>query len=81
MQFLSTYADLRPDRAAEIVAQADVVVPFFASIGFLRPDAKRWTMELLEVVLQLARYVEQRVKHGWPAAGRTNIRRRCSRSS
>ena len=40
------------------------IVPFMASIGFLRPDAKRWTMELLEAVLQLARYVEQRVKHG-----------------
>ena len=64
LQFLSSYADLRPDRAAEIVTQAGSVVPFFASIGFLRPDAKRWTMELLEVVLQLARYVEQRVKHG-----------------
>ena len=64
MQFLRSYADLRPDRATEIIEQTPGVVPFMMSIGFLRPDSKRWTMELIEVVLQLARFAEQRVKHG-----------------
>jgi membrane-associated phospholipid phosphatase len=64
LQFLRAYADLRPDRATEIVQQLATFVPFLGSIAFLRPDAKRWTMELLEAVLRLAGYVEQRVKHG-----------------
>jgi membrane-associated phospholipid phosphatase len=63
LAFLRSYADLRLDRAAEIAAQTTSVLPFFASIAFLRGDAKRWTFELLEAVLQLARFVEYRVKH------------------
>lgn len=64
LAFMRSYADLRPDRVTEIVEAAPSVVPFMASVCYLRPDAKRWTMELIEVVLQLARYAEQRVKHG-----------------
>ena len=51
LRFLRSYADLRPDRAAEIRAQTGGFVPFFASIALLRPEHKYWTMELIEMVL------------------------------
>ena len=61
---MRSYADLRPDRATEILEQINGPHPFLASIAFVRPDVKRWTVELIDTVLRLARYVEQRVKHG-----------------
>jgi membrane-associated phospholipid phosphatase len=61
--FLETYADLRPDRMTEILAQLEAPTGFLASIGFLRPERSRWTLELLGCAFRLARHVEMRVKH------------------
>jgi membrane-associated phospholipid phosphatase len=63
LDYLASYADLRPDRAVEILEQLATPVPFLASIAFLRPDTKRWTLELLAAVFRLAQFVEFRVKH------------------
>jgi membrane-associated phospholipid phosphatase len=61
--FLESYADLRPDRATEILEQLQSPVPFLASAVFLRADTKRWTMELIDMVIRLCRLVEYRFKH------------------
>jgi membrane-associated phospholipid phosphatase len=63
LNFLASYADLRPDRASEILMQLATPVPFLASVAFLRPDTKRWTLELLDAVFRLCQFVEFRVKH------------------
>ena len=63
LEYLTSYADLRPDRATEILEQLTVPVPFLGAIGFLRPDNKHWTLELLGAVFRLATHVEHRVKH------------------
>lgn len=63
MQFLESYADLRPDRAGEIISQLAAPTGFLSAIGFLRPDRTRWTLELLGVVFRLAQFVEMRAKH------------------
>jgi membrane-associated phospholipid phosphatase len=63
LAFLNEYADLRPDRAAEILAQVETPVAFLSSIAYLRPDRSRHTVELLAAAFRLARFVEMRVKH------------------
>lgn len=63
LAFLNSYADLRPDRAPEILAQLGMPTAFLASIAFLRPDRTRWTLELLDAAFRLAVFVEMRIKH------------------
>ncbi|NNU43355.1 phosphatase PAP2 family protein [Ramlibacter montanisoli] len=57
------YAELREDRAAEILAQIDSQFAFWAAILQMRPDLTPKTYELLNVALQLAIFVEMRFKH------------------
>jgi membrane-associated phospholipid phosphatase len=64
LDYLDRYADLRADRAAEILAQLGHPTPFLASIAFLDSERTRWTLELLYVAIELAYYVVMRVKHG-----------------
>jgi membrane-associated phospholipid phosphatase len=63
LKFLDTYADLRSDRAAEILCQENGAMAFLASIPFLHPDKTKWTLELLAAALRLARFAEMRFKH------------------
>ncbi|HZD26409.1 MAG TPA: phosphatase PAP2 family protein, partial [Alphaproteobacteria bacterium] len=63
LDMIAGYADLRPDRTAEIMAEVETVVPFLGSIAYLRPDRTQWTIELLACAFRLARFVEMRVKH------------------
>jgi len=58
-----SWAELRNDRATEILAQIDPQYAFWASIVFLRSDRHRWTFELINLTLQFCVYVEMRFKH------------------
>jgi PAP2 superfamily len=56
-------AQLRGDRSAEILTQIDAHQVFWSSIVPMRPDMNKYTIELLNLVLQTAVYVELQVKH------------------
>jgi membrane-associated phospholipid phosphatase len=60
---VESYADLRPDRAAEIVSQLGVPHAFFGSITYLHPERTRWTMELIYTALRFAYAVVMRTKY------------------
>jgi membrane-associated phospholipid phosphatase len=62
LPFLHRYADLRPDRAAEILAQLGWQVGFFASIAWLIRTRMKKTIELLAAAFRLANAVHMRLK-------------------
>ncbi|MDZ7591123.1 MAG: phosphatase PAP2 family protein [Rubrivivax sp.] len=57
------WAELREERLTEILAQIDPQFSFWASVVGLRADRHRHTVELINLALQLAVYVEMRFKH------------------
>jgi hypothetical protein len=57
-----SWAELRDERAVEILSQIDPQYAFWSSIVFLSPERTRRTMELINMVLQLCVYVEMRFK-------------------
>src|SRR5205085_10058246 len=57
------WAELREERATEIIAQIDPQYAFWSSIVYLHPDRTRRTFELINMVLQLCVFVEMRFKH------------------
>jgi len=61
--FLDRYADLRPDRVAEIMTQMGGALAFLSSIAFLHPARTPYTLELLAAALRLANFAEMRFKH------------------
>ncbi|MCX7892849.1 MAG: phosphatase PAP2 family protein [Burkholderiales bacterium] len=63
LHFLDDYADLREDRAVEIVAQLAPPVGFWGAIVNLHPTRTRWTNELIDTLLRFATSVEMRFKH------------------
>src|SRR5207247_3703744 len=63
LKFLDDYADLREDRASEILTQLGPQIAFWTSIANLHPSRTRWTLELLDTALRLANFVEMRFKH------------------
>ena len=58
-----SWAELRNERATEIMAQIDPPYAFWSSIIYMHPDRTRRTFELINLVLQFCVYVEMRVKH------------------
>jgi hypothetical protein len=62
LELVEGYAALREDRASEILAQLGTGVAFWSSIANLHPDRTRWTLELIDVALRLANFVEMRFK-------------------
>jgi hypothetical protein len=60
---VESYADLRPDRAVEIVSQLSVPHAFFGSITYLHPERTKWTMELIYAALRFSYTVVMRIKH------------------
>jgi membrane-associated phospholipid phosphatase len=60
--FLDRYADLRGDRASEILSQLGGAIAFLSSVAFLHPDRTHWTLELLAAALRLANFTEMRLK-------------------
>ena len=61
--FLDTYADLRSDRAPEIMTQMGGALTFLSAIPFIHPSRTPWTLELLAAALRLANFTEMRFKH------------------
>jgi hypothetical protein len=62
MALVEAHADLREDRASEVLAQLGPPTAFWSSIVYLHPDRRRWTLELLDMALRLANFVEHRLK-------------------
>ena len=63
LELVAAYADLRPDRASEIVAELPYPVTFWASVLGLQAHRHGKTLQLLDLVLALATHVEMRFKH------------------
>jgi hypothetical protein len=57
------WAQLRNERATEIMAQIDPQYAFWSSIVYLHADRTKRTLELINMALQFAVYVEMRFKH------------------
>lgn len=58
-----SWAELREERNAEILAQIANQTPFLASVLYLHPTRTPRTLELLAVLMQLCVHVEMRFKH------------------
>jgi hypothetical protein len=58
-----SWAELRHERATEIMAQIDPTYAFWSSIIYMHPERTRRTFELINLVLQFCVYVEMRFKH------------------
>jgi hypothetical protein len=57
-----SWAELRDERATEILAQIDPQYAFWSSIIYMHPERTRRTLELVNLVLQFCVYVEMRFK-------------------
>ncbi|WP_370311347.1 phosphatase PAP2 family protein [Sagittula sp.] len=66
--FLRTYADLRGDRLSEIVMQTGDIQSFFALVGYMAPDATKWTLALNQAIYRLCTMIEQPLKHAFDVA-------------
>ncbi|MDM0233316.1 phosphatase PAP2 family protein [Variovorax arabinosiphilus] len=63
LALVASWADLRSERATEIMAQIDPQYAFWSSIVYMHPARTRRTFELINVLLQLCVYIEMRLKH------------------
>ncbi|WP_094021216.1 phosphatase PAP2 family protein [Maliponia aquimaris] len=68
LHYLRTYADLRGDRLSEIIMQTGDIQSFFGLIGYMSPDATKWTLALNQAMLRLCTAVEMPLKHGFDVA-------------
>jgi membrane-associated phospholipid phosphatase len=68
LDLVAAYADLRADRAAEIVAQVPFPFAFWASMVGILPHRHKKTLLLLELALLLAVHVQMRFKHVFASA-------------
>jgi hypothetical protein len=57
-----SWAELRNERATEILAQIDPQYAFWSSIVYMHPDRTKRTFELINILLQFCVYVEMRFK-------------------
>ncbi|GLO72799.1 hypothetical protein MACH17_43160 [Phaeobacter inhibens] len=63
MAYLTAYADLRGDRAAEILSQTSAITPFLASISYMDPARTPFTLELMSAALGFTNYCGMRLKY------------------
>ncbi len=68
MTYLRSYADLRQDRLNEIILQTGDIQSFFGLVGYLAPDATKWTLALNQAMLRLCTMIEMPLKHGFDVA-------------
>src|SRR4030095_7689915 len=65
LDLVQSWAELRDERADEILAQIDNQFAFIAAVTGLNIGRHRWTMEWLTMGLQLVIAVEMRFKHAF----------------
>jgi hypothetical protein len=65
LRLVQSWAELRDERALEILAQIDNQFAFIAASTGLHVTRKRWTMEWLAITLQLTIAVELVFKHAF----------------
>jgi len=58
-----SWAELRDERATEVLAQIDPQYAFWSSVIYMHPDRTKRTFELINILLQFCVYVEMRFKH------------------
>ncbi|MEM8758780.1 MAG: phosphatase PAP2 family protein [Pseudomonadota bacterium] len=63
LDIIHNYADLRGDRSAEILTQADQTLAYFATAAALDSSRTKHTIELLGAAHTLAATVSQQIKH------------------
>lgn len=63
LDLVAAYADLRGDRAAEVVAQMTFPIGFWSALIGISPHRHKTTLQLIELVFSLAVHVEMRFKH------------------
>ncbi len=63
LEWVRTYADLRVDRASEIVIQTSDTLSFFGTIETLGNSRRKYTGEFLAAVYRLTVKIEMQVKH------------------
>ena len=63
MPMVLSWAELRYERASEILAQIDPQYAFWSSVVYMHPDRTKRTFELVNIVLQFCVYMEMRFKH------------------
>ncbi|MBV7394772.1 phosphatase PAP2 family protein [Mameliella alba] len=68
LPYLRTYADLRADRLNEIIMQTGDIQSFFGLVGYMAPDATKWTLALNQAMLRLCTAIEMPLKHGFDVA-------------
>ncbi len=59
---VAAYAELRPDRMAEIIVQTEGLLPFFASILLIDQTRSPAVMEMLETALAITTPIVMRIK-------------------
>jgi hypothetical protein len=63
LDLVAAYADLRADRAAEIVAEMGPPIEFWSSMVGLTAHRHKKTLQLIDLVFSLCIHVEMRFKH------------------
>lgn len=63
LDIVANWADLRLDRASEILSQLGPPLAYWSMVLNLHPERHRWTLEVLGAALRLANYAEMRFKH------------------
>src|SRR3546814_17354566 len=77
LEYLNSYAQLRPDRAAEIDAQLTTPVAFLGAIVYLHPARTARPLELLALVQRLAKLDAMRLKPALPSRAATEHSPQC----
>jgi hypothetical protein len=62
LRLVLSYADLRGERASEILSQVVPQIPLWSGIAGLQPDRHKYTYELLGVALRFSNVVVQQMK-------------------
>lgn len=65
LPFVQSWAELRDERALEILAQIDNQFAFIAAVSGLNVARKKWTMEWLSIAIQFTIAVESKFKHAF----------------
>lgn len=68
LSYLRSYADLRLDRLAEIQVQTSDIMSFYGTVGYMHPDATKWSHWISAAVLRLCTALEMPLKMAFDVA-------------